>query len=189
MMNLNKKLLTLYLALGILFFVAVLYLFAKNEVFSEISSNLSHKVRLTSARIIKNNFFKLQVEENNYRNTEEDEAMAYNSVQKKWQSYFLFVNETDMATYAKSTPFNITFFESPFSVDFQNDALLPVTALKDTYRLDLEDDGKKIAEFDVPNLNTLFEINKKSDTVTAEKTIKLISKDKRIILFLIFTID
>ena len=188
MTNLNRKLLTIYLALGTMFFVAVIYLFVKNEILPKINSDLSHKVRLTSVRVIKNNFFNNRVVENNYRKTEK-ETMAYNSIQEKRQSYFLFVNETDNATYAKSTSFNIVLFESPFSVEFQDDALIPITTLNNKYRLDIQEDGKTITSFNVPKLNTIFAISEKSDTVTAEKTIQLISSDKRIILFLIFTID
>lgn len=188
MTHLNKKLLTIYLALGTLFFIAVIYLFVKNEVLPKNNSDVSHKIRLTSVRVIKNNYFENQLTENNNSNTDE-ETMAHNSIQSKKQSYFLLVNETDNATYAKSSSFYVSLFETPFSVEFQHEAILPLSTLNNKYRLELQEDGKRISSFNVPNLNTVFALSEKSDTVTAEKTIQLISLDKKIILFLIFTID
>lgn len=187
MTTLNKKLLTIYLALGTLFFIAVIYLFVKNEVLPKNNSDVSHKIRLTSVRVIKNNYFENQLTDNN--NHTDEETMAHNPIQFKKQSYFLLVNETDKATYAKSSSFYIALFEAPFSVDFQHEAILPISTLNNKYRLDIQEDGKKIGSFNVPNLNTIFALNEKSDTVTAEKTIRLISSDNKVILFLIFTID
>lgn len=188
MTTLTRKLLTIYLVLGVIFFALVIYLFVKNEILPKMNSDVNHKIRITSARVIKNNFFDQKLVEPNYVNSEA-EAMAYNAVLEKWKSYFLLVNENDNLAYAKSTSFKITYLKSPFSIEFQDDPIIPLTTLSDKYKLNIEEDGKLITSFEVPKLDSIFAIDKKYDTVTVEKTIKLISTDKRIILYLIFTID
>lgn len=188
MTNLTRKLLTIYLVLGIIFFAMVIYLFVKNEILPEMNSDVSHKIRLTTARVIKNNFFDQKLGEPNYTGSEAD-VMAYNSVREKWKSNFLLVNEIDNLTYAKSTSFQITYLKAPFSIEFQDDPVIPLTTLSDKYKLNIEEDGKLITSFKVPKLDSVFSIDKKYDTVTQERTVKLISTDKRIILYLIFTID
>lgn len=155
MTNLNKKLLTIYLFLGTLFFIAVIYLFIKNEVLPKNNSDVSHKIRLRSVRVIKNDYFENQIAENNGIHTDE-ETRAHNSTQLKNHSYFLLVNETENATYAKSESFYPTLFESPFSIDFQNEALIPISTLNNSYRLDILENGNKITSFSVPNLNTFL---------------------------------
>lgn len=186
--NLNRKLLFIYLTLGILFFILVIYLFVKNEILPEINPERNHKVRLSGIRVIKNDFFNQNKFDPNQRYPNEN-LIADNPVREKWQSYFLLVNENDNSIYAKSTPFHATVSEPPFSVQVQDDALIPLSTLSDKYRLDMQEDGKIIGSFKVSKLKDLFTLTEKPDTVTEEKTMKIISFDKKVILFLIFTID
>lgn len=189
MTNLTRKLLSIYLVLGIIVFIAVIYLFVNYEILPVNRLEISHKVRLSSVRVIKNDFFDQQLLDAAGGNSSEEALYAMHYNREKEQACFLLVNETDHATYAKSAAFYLALLKPSFTVRFLADAILPLSTLNDQYKVYLEAPKNYSASFEGINLKSLLELNKKRDTLTEERTIKLSSSDKKIIIYLVLTID
>jgi hypothetical protein len=185
MTKLNNRLLSIFLTLGILFFIVVIYMFLVKEILPSSLTKTKHTVNLNSVKFIKNDYLDTsQVRKMQYVN----EEMRYNEAANENCTISL-LNLTDSISYVESMNFNLKTSLPPKTIDFYNNSAIPQPVLNDKYKLVFSCSKKAIAELSLDNLMTFLDLKNKSDNSTEKKEIKLTSVDKKLIVFLTLTVD
>ena len=143
--RLNNKLLTIFLSLGIVFFLAFIFLFVNNEILDKINSN--HSVNLKSIKIIKNDLA-IRIPPDSLVN--EEEYIMNHTNDRSFKYKFKLVNTKDSITYVESNFFNLLLLKPSSSVNFYNEnSFIPYSTLKNDFKLVLNHYNKGLYEFDL----------------------------------------
>lgn len=188
MSELNNKLLSVFLILGTVFFVAIIYTFVTKELFPK---SINHKVSFDGVTFIKNDYADLTANENQ-ENLEDEHSKRFQANDKIQSCYIDLVNSSDNLSYARTNDFSlkaITKTPEKISSENLNETTLSSSSLKENYKLRISCDNKIIEEFPLGKLEEVLTLGEKKTTDTEKKDIKIISKDKKIIMFVNFTID
>lgn len=181
MNNLNGKLLTAFLILGIIFFSLFVSVIFKEEWMSE-NSNVS----LSNIRILKNDFVDHKIVDSVTGNNRSEQ---YYASRIENTNSFVFTCLEDSLVYAKSTYFNIKTLEVPETLNFPDKSIIPSAILKSNFKLQILDKNKSIIEFNAVNLYNSLNLKDKTDNLSEQRQIKLESTDKKITLYLIFNLN
>lgn len=181
MNNLNGKLLTAFLILGIIFFSLFVSVIFKEEWMSE-NSNVS----LSNIRILKNDFVDHKIVDSVTGNNRSEQ---YYASRIENTNSFVFTCLEDSLVYAKSTYFNIKTLEVPETLNFPDKSIIPSAILKSNFKLQILDKNKSVIEFNAVNLYNSLNLKDKTDNLSEQRQIKLESIDKKITLYLIFNLN
>ena len=197
MTKLNNKLLTIFLILGTIFFVSIIYIFVTKEI---LTKTINHKVSFDGVTFVKNDYADLTTIENQ-ENFEDEHSKNYQSDNKAQSCYIDLINLSDNLSYAKTNDFSIKAIrKTPEKIYAENlnganyvvgseGTTLPSLSLKDNYKLKISCDNQIVDEISFGNIDEILNLKEKKNTDTEKKDIKIISKDKKIIMFVNFTID
>ncbi|WP_337085134.1 hypothetical protein [Elizabethkingia anophelis] len=197
MTKLNNKLLTIFLILGTIFFIAIIYTFVTKEIFTK---SINHKVSFDGVTFVKNGYADFTKIENR-ENSEDEHSKNFHPGDKTQSCYIDLINLSDNLSYAKTNDFSIKAIrKTPEKIYAENlnganyvvgseGTTLPSSSLKDSYKLKISCDSQIIDEISFGKMDEILNLQEKKNTDTEKKDIKIISKDKKIIMFLNFTID
>ena len=188
MTKLNNKLLTIFLILGTIFFVAIIYTFVTKEL---LTKTTNHKVSFDGVTFVKNDYADLTTIENQ-ENFEDEHSKNFQTDKKTQSCHIDLINLSDNLSYAKTNDFSIKAIrKTPEKIPAENfnETSLPSSSLKENYKLKINCDNQVIEEFSLGKIDEILNLNEKNNTDTEKKDIKLISKDKKLIIFVDFTID
>jgi hypothetical protein len=185
MTKLNNKLLAIFLTLGIVFFIVVVYMFIVNEIIPKLSKSTKHTVNLKSIKFIKNDYVDTSLVNKIHRVSE---SMRHQETTSEDCSAEL-TNLTDSITYVESNNFNLKTILAPTTIDFYDNSGIPQPVLNDKFKLCFKCDNKIFVELPIGDISKLLKLKDKTDFSTEYEEIKLTTNDKKIILFVKFSID
>ncbi len=159
-------------------------MFFTNEILPKVSSSAKHKLTLNNVKFVKNYYSDTSLI-NKQRQT--NERMVYDE-NDKYPYCVKIINQVDSSVYAKTRFFNLKTIGEAETIDFYNSAI-PQTTINDNYEVEISLKEKIIVSFDNINFGSLLDIKSKKDNLTESRDFKLVSKDKRLIIFLSMTID
>ena len=180
MSKINNRLLTIFLSLGIVFFIVVVYMFLGNEIFPK---PVKHTIIFTGLKIVKNEYL-----DTSFMHKSVAESMNDDEPLREICKVSL-LNLSDSVAYINSTNFDITRLFAPNSIEAPLNSTIPSTTFGDKYKIVIIKGLHTLTEFQIGDLNTFLDISSKKYQSTEKKDIKLISNDKKIIAFASFTID
>ena len=186
MTTLNKKLLSIFLSLGIIFFMVVVYMFMTTEILPRYRNSTNHTVTIKNMKIIKNDFVDTAlINEIDYENRK---MMNFESSIGDDCSLSL-VNLTDNMAYFESDRFNIKTIIPPAKIEFNDNPAIPQPVLNDKFKFVFKYNKKTVVELPLENLIKVLELKQKTDRLSVDKEIKLASSDNRLITFLMFSVE
>lgn len=188
MTKLNSKLFTLFLGLGVVFFSVAIYLFFINEIIPKNSNTTKHTVNFNGLKIVKNEFY-----DSTYTRQRMlySEAVRHSEANEDFCGIFL-INLKDNVSYVASSSFSdIRQLTTPNSIDINSSqSLVPSSTLNDSYKIQVKCGTSRIvADFEIGSIVDFLELTNKKDNLTEKKEIKLVTKDKKLIAFAMFSID
>ncbi|MDY3549001.1 hypothetical protein PG291_10360 [Riemerella anatipestifer] len=188
MTKLNNKLLTLFLIMGTIFFIAIIYTFVTKEL---LPKAINHKVSFDGITFVKNDYADLTIVEQE-ENYEDEHSENFQENRNTQSCHISIVNLTDNLPYAKTDDFSLKAIrKTPEKISAQNlnEITLPSSSLKENYKLKIICENQTIEEFHLGKIDEILNLKDKRNADTEKKDIKLISKDKKLIMFVNFTID
>ena len=188
MTKLNHKLLTIFLILGTLSFIAIIYTFVMKEL---LTKTINHKVSFDGVTFVKNGYANLNTIENQ-ENFEDEHSKRFQTDDKTQSCYIELINSSDNLAYAKTNEFSIKAIRKTpkkISVENLNETTLPSSSLKESYQLKISCDNQIIEEFTLGKIDEILNLKEKKTSDTEKRDIRIISKDNKIIMFVNFTID
>lgn len=171
-----------------MFFVAIIYTFVTKEL---LPKNINHKVSFDGVTFIKNGYADLTAIENR-QNFEDEHAKNFQANDKTQSCQIDLINLSDGLSYATTNNFSIkAIIKTPERIASENsdETTLPSSSLKDTYKLRISCENKVIEEFPLGKLEEILNLKEKKTTDAEKRDMKVVSKDKRIVMFVNFTVD
>jgi len=184
MTKLNNRLFTIFLGLGILFFVVTIYMFITNEILPKTSSLTKHTLTINNVKFVKNDYADTSLIS---RQRQTSERMVYDE-NDKYPYCIKIINQLDSSVYAKSRVFNLKTIEPSETIEFYNSSI-PQTTLNENYKISISLNDKSITDFNIVNFDSSLDLKNKKDNSTEKRELKLFSSDKKIIMFISISID
>jgi methyltransferase-like protein len=148
-----------------------------------------HSVKFNGVTVIKNDYEDLTAAQ---RKAYEDEhANPYTQNHEVQTCTIDLANASDNLSYAKTNSFSIKTIKTPDKIfsENANDLSIPEVAFKENFKLKISCDNQVIEEFSLGKLGEVLNLSEKKDTSTEQRDIKLESKDKKLVLFVNFTVE
>lgn len=188
MNKLNTKLLSIFLVVGIIFFLVIIFMFITKEI---VPSNptKANRIKITEARIIKNDYVNHNLLDSIKHAGEAMEHSIYRSYVNQQGCNILIINTNDSNIYAKSNDFKLELIDPPQTVEFNSNSIIPHYALKDDFKLVIEFKDKKRIEFPIGTFHESLNLKSKNNYFTEPREFKLVSTDNKIVLFLVLMIE
>ena len=182
--KINRKLFTSFLILGIICFISFIYLFIKYEVAKIFSADLNHTVKIYSIRVTENK----SVDSAALKKFNEgsDTTFSEHFVE---HYYYSVINKVDNTSYAKSESFDDRLPLEYYIVRFDENSLIPQQTFNDKYDIVVVQDKRNVATFPIKSFNQLLDLKNKTDDLTEEKQVEIISTTKKIKILVKFLID
>lgn len=184
MTKLNNRIFTIFLTLGILFFLVTIYMFITNEIIPKRRSLIKHTLTINNVKFVKNDYGDTALIASQ-RQTSEDTRYTEDN---KYPYYIKIINQKDRAVYAKSRVFNLLTVEPSETIEFYNSSI-PQPTLNESFKIEISLNDKTVTGFDTVNFYNSLDIKSKKDNATEKREIKLTSADNKIIMFISITID